>query len=87
MPDPMNAEDRVAAIELIASYARCIDSGDLDGYVANFIPGGVIEWAGGRAQGHAQIREWVGGLMARGGIGATPARVRHFVGLPQIAGD
>jgi hypothetical protein len=87
MAGPMTAEDRLGVIELIARYAQCIDSGDLDGYVANFLPEGVIEWANGRAEGHEEIRRWVGGLMTNGGIGATPAQVRHFVGLPYITGD
>jgi hypothetical protein len=86
MAEEMSAEDRVAVMELIARYAKCIDSGDLDGYVANFTPDGVIEWDGGSAVGREAIREWVGRLMARGGIGATPAQVRHFVGLPYITG-
>jgi hypothetical protein len=87
MADGMSAQDRLDVMELIARYAACIDSGDLDGYVANFVPDGVIEWRNGGARGHGEIRDWVGGLMRNGGIGADPARVRHFVGLPHITGD
>jgi 3-phenylpropionate/cinnamic acid dioxygenase small subunit len=80
----MTAQDRLDVIELIARYAQCIDAGDLDGYVANFAPDGVIEWQNGRAAGQEEIRRWVGGLMATGRIGGEPAFTRHFVGLPFI---
>src|SRR6266545_7630274 len=84
----MTAQDRLDVMELIARYAQCIDGGDLDGYVANFVPDGVIEWQNGRADGHEEIRRWVGGLMATGRIGGEPAFTRHFVGLPFIhSGD
>jgi hypothetical protein len=83
----MTAQDRLDVMALIAHYAHCLDGGDIDGYVANFLPNGAIEWANGRAEGRDAIREWVGGLMRNGGIGATPARVRHFAGIPDIDGD
>lgn len=84
---PMTAEDRVAVFDLIARYAQCIDGGDLDGYVANFLPEGSIEWASGIAKGRDEIRKWVGGLMATGRIGSEPALTRHFVGLPYVTGN
>ncbi|HLF77210.1 MAG TPA: nuclear transport factor 2 family protein [Dehalococcoidia bacterium] len=80
----MTAQDRLDVLELIARYAQCIDGGDLDGYVDNFLPGGVIEWANGVANGREEIRSWVGGLMATGRIGGEPAFTRHFVNLPYI---
>ena len=64
MAAPMSAQDRVDVIALIARYAQCLDGGDVDGYVANFLPAGVIEWATGRAEGRDATREWVGGLFA-----------------------
>ncbi len=85
--DRMSAEDKQGVMDLIARYVMCIDSGDLDGYVANFLPDGVIEWVGGQADGQEEIRRWVGGLMATGRIGGEPAQSRHFVGLPYITGD
>jgi len=85
MARPLSAQDRVDVMALIARYAHCLDAGDIDGYLANFTPEAVIEWANGRAEGVDAIREWVTSLM-RGGIGATPARVRHVVGLPDIDG-
>jgi 3-phenylpropionate/cinnamic acid dioxygenase small subunit len=85
--DAMTAADKQGVMDLIARYAICIDSGDLDGYVANFVPDGAVEWAGGGAVGHEAIRRWVGGLMASGRIGGEPAQTRHFVGLPYITAD
>jgi 3-phenylpropionate/cinnamic acid dioxygenase small subunit len=86
MAGAMSAEDRLAVMNLIARYAQCLDAGDIDGYVANFTPEARIEWANGSAKGRDEIRAWVSGLM-RGGIGATPARVRHVAGMPEIDGD
>jgi hypothetical protein len=34
----LTTEDRLSTMELLARYARCLDSGDLDGYVNNFAP-------------------------------------------------
>ena len=87
MTDGMSPEDRLGVMDLIANYAQCIDGGDLDGYVANFLPDGVIEWENGVANGREQIRRWVGGLMATGRIGGEPAFTRHFVSLPYVTGD
>jgi hypothetical protein len=83
---PLTAEDRQDIMELIARYVTRIDSGDADGYVANFVPNGIIEWANGRAEGREEIGRWITGLFA-GGIGADPPQVRHFVSLPYITGD
>jgi 3-phenylpropionate/cinnamic acid dioxygenase small subunit len=85
MPETtMTAQDRLDVMELIARYAQCIDGGDLDGYVDNFLPDGVIEWQNGVANGRKAIRRWVGGLMATGRIGGEPAFTRHFVNLPYV---
>jgi hypothetical protein len=69
-------------MELLARYARCLDSGDLDGYVSNFAPDGNLF---GAHVGHAQIREYVGQVIQR--RTADPARRMHFVGFPVIEGD
>jgi hypothetical protein len=69
-------------MELMARYARCLDSGDLDGYVSNFAPDGVLF---GNHVGHAQIREYVGQVIHR--RNADPARRMHFVGFPVIEGN
>ncbi len=87
MPDPMSAQDRLDVMDLIASYARCIDSGDIDGWVDNFMPDAVLEPASGVHTGHEAIRAWVTALMARGRVGAETPQLVHFVGLPKIDGD
>jgi hypothetical protein len=69
-------------MELLARYARCLDSGDLDGYVSNFAPDGNLF---GIHVGHAQIREYVGQVIQR--RTADPARRMHFVGFPVIEGN
>jgi ketosteroid isomerase-like protein len=84
---PLTADDRLAIMNLIAHYAQSLDSGDADAYAANFTPDGVAEWANGSARGRDQIKTWVGGLMKAGGIGATPAQIRHFVNMPDISGE
>jgi hypothetical protein len=78
----LSTDDRLSIIELIARYARCLDSGDLEGYVQNFAPDGVLF---GTHVGHAQIREYVGEVIAR--RNADPSRRMHFVGIPVIDGD
>jgi hypothetical protein len=78
----LSTADRVSIMELIARYARCLDSGDLDGYVNNFAPDGILF---GNHVGHAQIREYVGQVIQR--RNADPARRMHFVGFPTIDGN
>jgi len=78
----LSIEDRVSIMELLARYARCLDSGDLDGYVNNFAPDGVLF---GNHVGHGQIREYVGQVIER--RSADPSRRMHFVGFPVIEGN
>jgi 3-phenylpropionate/cinnamic acid dioxygenase small subunit len=80
----LSAQDRLDVMDLIASYALCIDDGDIDGWVANFLPDAVLDHIGGRASGEAEIRAWVTRLMSSGRVGGTPAQLRHFVGLPRV---
>ena len=82
----LSTADRLSIMELLARYARCLDSGDLDGYVNNFAPDGVLF---GNHVGHTQIREYVGMLMREGRAGPLPSgdvAYRHFVGSPVIDG-
>jgi len=78
----LTIEDRVEITDLIARYARTLDSGDLEGYVRNFAPDGVLfeEHAG-----HDAIRSYVGQVIER--RTKDPSRTRHFVGIPTIDGD
>ena len=77
----LSSADRLSIMELLARYARCLDSGDLDGYVNNFAPDGVLF---GSHAGHAQIRQYVGKVIER--RNADPSRRMHFVGFPVIDG-
>jgi hypothetical protein len=81
-PAALSADDRLAIIELMARYARCLDAGDVDAYVANFTPDGVLQSSRGRSEGHAEIHkvlEEITGSIRRG--------VRHLAGIPVIDGD
>ena len=78
----MSADDRLSIMDLLARYARCLDSGDLDGYVNNFAPDGVLF---GTHVGRQQIRDYVGQVIAR--RNTDPSRRMHLVGSPVIKGD
>lgn len=78
----LSTADRVDIMDLLARYARCLDSGDLDGYVNNFAPDGVLF---GSHVGHGQIREYVEQVMRR--RAGDPQRRMHFVGFPVIEGN
>ena len=86
-PAPLTAQDRLDVINLVASYAAYLDTADLDGYVDNFAPGGVIEHSAGRCEGQAEIRAWVGGLLGARRPGDTSSPYRHVLGIPLIEGD
>src|SRR5205085_5103778 len=76
--------DRLDIMDLIARYASTLDAGDLDGYVNNFAPDGVLFE---RHQGREQIREYVAMLMREGRAGPLAngdVAYRHFVGSPTI---
>jgi hypothetical protein len=82
----LSADDRLDIMDLIARYAYTLDSGDLDGYVNNFAPDGVLFE---QHRGQAEIREYVRMLMRQGRAGPLPSgdvAYRHFVGSPVIDG-
>ena len=83
----LSADDRLDIMDLIARYAHTLDSGDLDGYVNNFAPDGLLF---GNHRGHAAIREYVAMLMRQGRAGPLSngdVAYRHFVGSPTIDGN
>jgi len=85
--EPLSALDRLDIMDLIARYARTLDSGDLDGYVNNFAPDADLFE---RCHGREEIREYVAQLMREGRAGPLPngeVAYRHFVGFPTIDGD
>jgi 3-phenylpropionate/cinnamic acid dioxygenase small subunit len=54
------AEDRLDVAELIARHAWCVDTADVDGWVATFTTDGVFDLPGGRRyQGHDQLRAYM----------------------------
>src|SRR3982074_2633210 len=82
----LSADDRLDIMDLIARYAYTLDSGDLDGYVHNFAPDGVLFE---QHHGQDQIREYVDMLMRQGRAGPLPSgdvAYRHFVGARVIDG-
>ena len=86
MADTMTAEDKVAVMNLIASYAFRLDTSDLDGYVDNFAPDGVFDSTAGRFEGHEAIRTLVAGIL-EGGRAGKDSKLRHVMGIPKIEGD
>ena len=85
-PARLSAEDRLDIMDLIARYASALDGGDLDGYVNNFAPDGILFE---RHHGREQIREYVAMLQREGRAGPLPngdVVYRHFVGSPTING-
>src|SRR5437588_303524 len=56
-PEALTAQDRVDIAELVASYARCLDTADIDGYVKLFAPEGVLDGQAGPRSGHDAIRK------------------------------
>jgi hypothetical protein len=83
----MTADDRAAVMGLIANYGICIDAGDIDGYVGNFAPDGVLENSSGDARtGQDAIREFFTHIVSIGQVGVT-SPWRHVLSLPSIRGD
>jgi ketosteroid isomerase-like protein len=82
----LSADDRLDIMDLIARYAHTLDSGDLDGYVNNFAPDGLLFE---QHRGRDAIRTYVAMLMEQGRAGPLPSgdvAYRHFVGAPTIDG-
>ncbi len=85
MADRLTPEDRVAIMDLIADIPFRLDIRDLDGYVNNFTPDGVLEGESGRHVGREAIRAYMAGIFERSGSG--PRTLRHILGIPLIRGD
>ena len=60
----LTADDRMLIMDLLARYARCLDSGDLDGYVSLFTEDATLF---GEHTGHQGIRSYVDQVMRRAG--------------------
>jgi uncharacterized protein (TIGR02246 family) len=82
----MSVEDRAEVMDLVARYAECVDTADVDGYAALFLPDGVVEHSAGSVKGRDDIRAWVSGLAKDGRIGPG-SQLKHVLALPVIRGD
>ena len=82
----MSLEDRAEVMDLVARYAECVDTADVEGYAALFTPDGVVEHSAGSVKGRDEIRAWVAGLAKDGRIGPG-SQLKHVLGLPVIRGD
>jgi hypothetical protein len=83
----LTADDRLDIIDLGASYAFYLDSGDVDGFINNFTPDGTLFEI---HKGHAGIRSFIEQLIREGRAGPLPSgdvAFRHVIGPPFIRGD
>jgi 3-phenylpropionate/cinnamic acid dioxygenase small subunit len=80
--------EKVEVAELLARYSRCLDSGDVEGYVQLFAPDGVLDGAAGPRTGHEAIRQVARAIAdALTAPGSAAAGQRHISGPPLIEGD
>jgi hypothetical protein len=84
---PLCAEDRLGVMDLIASYAFYVDGGDIEAWLSNFLPDGVLESMSAVAAGQDELRAWVSRLIGAGKVASDPPQLVHFVGLPLVSGD
>jgi hypothetical protein len=79
------AADRAAIEELLARYLFALNWRDAEAYASTFTEDGVLDWAGGVAEGRAAIAEEMRGADAVFGEKEPadaphhPARLRHFI--------
>ena len=84
----MTIEDRLDVTDLVARYAECVDTADVDGYANLFLPDGVVEHSAGTVAGRDDIRAWVTDLAKQGRIGpgiASQTRARAARDPPATA--
>jgi hypothetical protein len=86
-PDALTVQDRLDVADLLASYSRCLDTGDVDGYVELFAPDGVLDGQAGPRSGHAAIRRVAEAMAAAASNPGPMQGQRHFAGQPVIDGD
>ena len=82
----MSAEDRLEVMDLLARYADCVDTANVEAYAALFTEDGIVEHSAGTVRGRDEIRAWVKGLADENRIGPE-SRLKHVLGLPVIRGD
>ena len=83
--DTNYARDRAEIEDLMARYLFAFDWQDADAYAATFTEDGVLDFAGGKEQGHAALAKVMTDMAAREKAKADASfphhrqRVRHFV--------
>ena len=55
----LNADDKFAIYDVIARYARALDTADAEGYAALFAPNGEVEISGARYKGREAIAAYI----------------------------
>jgi len=83
MPTPLTADDRLAIVDLLARYCRCIDFKRWDEITSFFTPDCVVDFGKvmGMHEGHEGVRR-----MAEM-IGGTGLMMRHYSTNVMIEGD
>lgn len=85
MYGPNYAQDRAQIEDLMSRYLYAFDWQDADAYAATFTEDGILDFAGGVEQGHAELKAMINDFHAREEAKAAAAfpprrhRVRHFV--------
>jgi hypothetical protein len=69
----LSADDKFAIQDVIARYARALDTADHEGYAALFAPDGVVEISGEEHTGRDDIAAYIQRLCSRDGW----AGIRH----------
>jgi hypothetical protein len=69
LPTP---EDQVAIVDLLARYCLTLDTDDVDGWVALFLPEARYEVYGRSFDGHAGLRKMMGGAPGGLHLGGPP---------------
>ena len=93
--DENYANDRAQIEDLQARYLFALDWQDAEAYASTFTEDGIMDWAGGTAQGREAILEEVRGMRANYAVQEAedaplrPARRRHMITnvVLKIAGD
>ncbi len=83
--DGSYAQDRSQIEDLEARYMYALNWLDADSYAGTFTEDGILDWAGGVAQGRTEIAEEIHGMAATfaaeeaADAPLRPARKRHFI--------
>jgi hypothetical protein len=83
MPTPLTADDRLAIIDVLARYARCIDFHRWDEFPALFTEDCVVDF--GKVMGVHAGRDGVAAMAKM--IGGTGLIMRHYTTNVIIDGD